>query len=249
MRRYSTTTLFAAALSFSLCLEAIGADTASVKEVTIDGLNSLAIKVRMEGPYTADVPLQVVCYFKYTEAGEKRMSGAPVELDKRLGGVINALRSRGEFRGDRLETLVITPKAGSIKAKALLLVGLGEEDGISLDTLEQVGRVALRQAHLLHATNVGFAPLIRDQGSKTLGVGAVETAVVRGMLLAYDTDRRLQAEGLSDQYRLAEWWVEAGPTFFDETVAGVRQAVSEAAAVLANRHPMKYVTGEQQPGQ
>jgi hypothetical protein len=117
----------------------------------------------------------------------------------------------------------------------LLLIGLGEEDQLSLDMLEQVGRTALRQAHLLHATKVGFAPLIRDQGSTTLGVGAVETAVVRGMLLAYDTDRRLQAEGLSDQYRLAEWSIEAGPAYFDETVAGVRQAVTEAAALVAKR--------------
>jgi hypothetical protein len=199
----------------------------------------------MEGPYTADVALQVVCYFKYTDAGAKRMSGAPVELYKRLGGVISALRSRGEFQGDRMETLVLTPKPGSIKAKALLLVGLGDEDQLSLDTLEQVGRAALREAHLLHATKVGFAPLLRDQGNKSLGVGPVETAVVRGMLLAYDTDRRLQAEGLSDKYELAEWWVEAGPAYFNETVAGTRQAVTEAAALVAKRPPGKYAAGEQ----
>src|SRR3954470_10390414 len=104
-----------------------------VKETLIEGPDRLAIKVRMEGPYTADTPLQVVCYFKYTPEGAKRMSGAPVELDKRLGGTIASLRERGEFAGDDLETLVLTPPEGSIKAKALLLVGLGDEAALSAE--------------------------------------------------------------------------------------------------------------------
>src|SRR5437016_3096550 len=107
-----------------------------VKEQVIEGPNKVAVKVRMEGPYTADVPLQVVCYFKYTPEGAKRMSGAPVELDKHLGGVIAALRERGEYVGDPLETLLIIPPKGSIKAKALLLAGLGDEDGLSLQLME-----------------------------------------------------------------------------------------------------------------
>src|SRR5947208_9951912 len=97
-----------------------------VKEQTVEAPNKVAVKVRMEGPYTADVPLQVVCYFKYIPEGAKRMSGAPVELDKRLGGAINSLRTRGEFQGNELETLLIRPKDGAIKAKALLLIGLGD---------------------------------------------------------------------------------------------------------------------------
>src|SRR5204862_3661894 len=97
-----------------------------VKETVVEGPDKLSIKVRMEGPYTADTPLQVVCYFKYTAEGARRMSGAPVELDKHLGGVIASLRERGEFTGDDLETIVIAPPANSIKAKALLLIGLGD---------------------------------------------------------------------------------------------------------------------------
>src|SRR5690348_9419721 len=117
-----------------------------VKEKVFDAPHNVKVKVRMEGPYTADVPLQVVCYFKYTPEGAKRMSGAPVELDKRLGGVIASLRERGEFVGDELETLLILPPSGAIKAKALLLVGLGDESALSLDVMERVGRVSLREA-------------------------------------------------------------------------------------------------------
>lgn len=218
-------------------------EATSVKEQTVDGPHGLAIKVRMEGPYTADVPLQVVSYFKYTEDGAKRMAGAPVELDKRLGGVINSLRARGDFPGASLETLLIKPKEGTIKAKSLLLIGVGDESQLSLDTMERVGETALRQAKELGATKVAFAPLLRDQGNSAFGVGAVETAVVRGMLLAYDTELRLQEEGLSKDYKLTDWSVEAGPAYFDETVSGVRAAVSQAAATAAKRPTQTYATG------
>src|SRR5205823_11240205 len=137
--------IYAFVLFFGLAaLARCDESTDQVKEKALDASNNVRVKVRMEGPYTADVPLQVVCYFKYTPEGVKRMSGAPVELDKRLGGVIASLRERGEFVGDQLETLLITPPRDSIKAKALLLVGLGDEGALSLKVLEGVGRVALR---------------------------------------------------------------------------------------------------------
>src|SRR5580700_906440 len=114
--------LFAFAVFAGFGTLALSDEGKDVKEKALDAPNKVKIKVRMEGPYTADVPLQVVCYFKYTPEGAKRMGGAPVELDKRLGGVIASLRERGEFEGDELETLLIVPPRDSIKAKALLLV-------------------------------------------------------------------------------------------------------------------------------
>src|SRR5260370_7792363 len=62
-----------------------------VKETALDAPLSVKVKVRMEGPYTADVPLQVVCYFKYAPDGAKRMTAAPAELDNRLAGLIPSL--------------------------------------------------------------------------------------------------------------------------------------------------------------
>src|ERR1700682_805828 len=218
-----------------------------VKEKALDAPHKVTIKVRMEGPYTADVPLQVVCYFNYTAERAKRMSGAPVELDKRLGGVIASLRERGEFRADQLETLLITPPKDSIKAKALLLVGLGDEDALSLKVLEGVGRVALREAARLGVRRVAFAPLIRDQGNTKVGTGDVETAVVRGMLLAYDTDKRLQKERLSKDFTLDQWNVEAGPAYFDETDTGVQKAIEEAGKAIKGRGADPLLEGKWAP--
>ena len=60
-------------------------------------------------------------------------------------------------------------------------------------------------------------------------------AVVRGMLLAYDTDKRLQKEALAKAYTLDQWNVEAGPMYFDETVTGVQKAIKEADKAIKAR--------------
>ena len=173
------------------------ADDAKVpKAKTLEGTSGVKVVVRAQGPYDADVPLQVVCYFKHGRTVTRTL-GAAVVLDERLGGVIASLRNRGEFVGDESETLLLTPPRGTIKPRLLLLVGLGDERSLSLDTMERVGRTAQRQAARLGVKRVAFAPLLRDQGNATLAVGDVETAVIRGMLLAYDTDKRLQKEGLA----------------------------------------------------
>ncbi len=230
-----------AVLLFAGLAALAGSDEGSdVKEKAFDGPNGVKMKVRMEGPYTADVPLQVVCYFKYTPAGVKKMTGAPVELDKHLGGVIGSLRERGEFVGDELETLLLTPPKGAIKAKALLLVGLGPEESLSLQVLERVGKVSLREAVKLGAKRVAFAPLIRDQGNSKFPTGDVEIAVVKAMLLAYDTEKRLQKEGLAQPYTLEQWNVEAGPMYFDETAAATQKAIEQAEAALKNRSIKPY---------
>ena len=71
------------------------------------------VKVRMEGPYTADVPLQVVCYFKYTPEGAKKMSRR-----RRSNWTSNSAASSlpsasaASSRGDQLETILHYPAQG-----------------------------------------------------------------------------------------------------------------------------------------
>jgi len=202
----------------------------NVKETVLEGPDEVKIKIRMEGPTTAETPLQVVCLFKHKESGDK-MLGAAVELDKELHGAISALRNRGEFAGEALETLLIVPPAGTIKPKLLLLIGVGDESSLSLERMEQVGRVAVRQAARLGASKIAFAPLIRDQGNSQFGTGDVGRYVIRGLLSAYDTDRRMQKVGLAKPYTLEEWSEEAGPAFFDDTVEGAKKAISESKAL------------------
>jgi cytosol aminopeptidase family protein len=218
---------------------AVADDSKAPPAKVLEGTNGVEVIIRSQGPYDADVPLQIVCYFKHRKDGDKTL-GAAVALNERLGGVIASLRNRGEFIGDESETLLITPPRGTIKPGLLLLVGLGDEKALSLETMERAGRAAQRQASRLGIKRVAFAPLLRDQGNSTLAVGDVESAVVRGVLLGYDTDRRLQREKLASEYKLEEWIVEAGPAFFDDTVAGVARGIAEAKKVAAQRPAAPY---------
>src|SRR4051812_14757573 len=170
-------TVIETTLIATLCGLALADDRQAVKETSLGGPGGLKLTVRMQGPYDADVPLQVVCYFKHKAAGDTTL-GAAVELDKQLGGVIASLRDRGEFLGDELETMLLAPPEGTIRPKALVLVGLGDEESLSLERMERVGRAALREASRLGAKRVAFAPLIRDQGNSKFGTGEVASAVV-----------------------------------------------------------------------
>jgi Cytosol aminopeptidase family, N-terminal domain len=206
----------------------------NVKETALDAPDDVKIKIRMEGPITAETPLQIICLFKHKESGDKMLATA-VDLDKDLHGAISSLRNRGEFVGDALETLLIVPPAGTIKPKLLLLIGIGDESSLSLERMEAVGRVAIREAARLGVSKIAFAPLIRDQGNSQFGTGDIGRYVIRGLLSAYDTDRRLQRESLAKPYTLEESSEEAGPAFFDDTVAGAKKAISEAKATTSER--------------
>ena len=206
----------------------------TVNEKSIQAPNNVTVKVRMQAPYDMDTPLQVVCYFKHKKLGDKTL-GAAVELDEKLGGVIALLRNREEFVGDELEMLLITPPEGTIKPKRLLLVGLGDEDKFSLETLERVGRVSLRMAANLGVERVAFAPLLRDQGNSKFGTGDVERAVTRGMLLAYDTDKRLQKENMAKPFTLQDWVEEAGQQYFTDTVSEAQKGIGDAATKMDSR--------------
>jgi len=63
-----------------------GDDKTEAKEKAVEAANGLTVKVRMEGPYTADVPLQVVCYFKYTPEGAKKCPGRPSSWTRSSAG-------------------------------------------------------------------------------------------------------------------------------------------------------------------
>lgn len=228
--------LFVSILLLAATAFAIEKSSQGTKEKSFQAPGNVTVTVRMEAPYDVDTPLQVICYFKHKESGDKTL-GAAVELDQKLGGVIASLRNQGEFVGDPLETLLLTPPKGAIQPKRLLLIGLGDEDTLSQETLERVGKVALRMAAALGTQRVAFAPLLRDQGNSKFTTGDVERAVTRGMLLAYDTDKHLQQKNMAKAFTLEVWVEEAGAEYFVDTVSGVKKGIADATTKIAGRSP------------
>lgn len=232
----------AAALEHGAAAGEQAAPTSKVTEKSFAGANDLKITVRMIAPYAIQTDLQIVCVFQHNPAGDKYIE-AFKDFDDKLGRVLSSLRDRGEFVGALGESICFNTWPNSITPKRVLVIGLGPESALSLDTLRVVGRVAAREAVRLHAADVAFAPVIRDQGNNTIDVGDGDRAVAEQVLLAYDTEKRLQAEGLAEKFSIREFVIEAGPAFVEGAIEQVERGVSTAGEAIRARPRAAYRTG------
>src|ERR1700749_5088515 len=134
----------------------------------IDGVD---IEVMVQGPSTEVTSLQIACVFEYTEgdifnsppALPAAVNGM-VHLDHDLNGIITDLRKSGKFSGHALETLLITPPQGTIKAGKLLLIGLGDRSKFAPELMLNVAKVAMREALRLNVNTYAFASDLKDGG-------------------------------------------------------------------------------------
>lgn len=199
------------------------------------------ISVEMIGPVTQSTDLQIICVLKHDPAGDKYIE-AMSDLNQKLHRILSNLRERGEFAGELGETLLITPPANSITPKRLLLIGIGEESALSLDRLALVGGIAARESARVGAVNVSFAPTLRDQGSSRIDVGEGDAAFTRGWIPAYDTEVKLQEQGLSPGGSVASLTIEAGAKYFDGAATKVADAVTAAGAAIRTRDGAPYAS-------
>ena len=214
-------------------------------EKTFNAPDGLKVSIKMIGPYTEPADLQIICLFKHKASGDT-YQGAAKDTDEHLHGILSALRNRGEFVGELGETFLFTPPSGSIPAKRFMVIGLGEEKDLSLDSLRVVGRIAAREAVRLNAKHVAWAPVIRDEGNTALDVGEGGRAFIEQMLSAYDTEKRLQAEALAPAFSVEDLVIEAGPTYFVDAAKQVGEGIESMTAVLAQRNAAPYNSATKQ---
>ena len=105
-----------------------------------------------------------------------------------------------------------------------------------------IGRIAAREAVRLNASHVAWAPVIRDEGNTTIEVGAGDRAFAEQFLSAYDTEKRLQAQGLAPQFGIQSLVIEAGPAYFDSAVKQVGEGIDATTAALGQRESTPYVS-------
>src|SRR5262245_4979082 len=244
MKTFTRTTLAAVAL-FCTGVAIFSADNSPPTEKTFDAPHGLKVSVKMIGPYSEPADLQIICLFKHKSSGDTYQDAAK-DTDEHLHGLLSALRNRGEFVGELGETILFTPANGSIPAKRFMVIGLGEEKDLSLDALRLVGRVAAREAVRLRAKHVAWAPVIRDEGNSTVDVGLGDRTFVEEMLSAYDTEKRLQAQGLAPRFSIEDFVIEAGPSFFDSAVQQVGEGIESVSRALARRDSTPYVSPKRQ---
>jgi hypothetical protein len=215
------------------------ADNAAPAEKTFDAPHGLKVSVKMIGPYSEPADLQIICLLKHKANGDT-YQGAAKDTDQHLHGLLSALRNRGEFVGGLGETILFTPPSGSIPAKRFMVIGLGDEKDLSLDSLRLVGRVAAREAVRLQAKHVAWAPVIRDEGNTTIDVGEGDRAFIEQMLSAYDTEKRLQEQELTPDFSIEDVVIEAGPAYFEGAAKQVEAGIESMAAQVAQRTTAPY---------
>jgi hypothetical protein len=235
--------LISVSLAFSFGLNASAADSTATPKQAFFPTEPLGIKIsiKMDGPFMEPADLQIICLFKH-KAGGDNYQGAAKETDEKLNGLLSSIRNRGEFVGELGETFFFTPKKGWIPARTFMVIGLGEEKGLSLDTLKVVGRIAAREAVRLKAKHVAWAPVIRDEGNTTVEVGAGDRIFSEAMLSAYDTEKRLQAQGLSPEFSIKSLVIQAGPAFFDSAVKQVGEGIESEVEALKQRDAAPYAS-------
>jgi Cytosol aminopeptidase family, N-terminal domain len=228
--------LFAAVSSVRL---AFAADSDAPAQTTFDAPHGMKVAIKMIGPYAEPADLQIICLFKHKASGDTYQAAAK-DTDEHLQGILSALRNRGEFVGDLGETILFTPPNGSIP----MVIGLGEEKDLSLNSLQVVGRIAAREAVRLKAKHVAWAPVLRDQGNSVIDVGEGDRAFIEQVLSAYDTEKRLQAQSLAPNFSIEDLVIEAGPAYFDGAVKQVGEGIESMTAELARRDAAPYGSGK-----
>jgi len=200
---------------------------------TVDGI---AIEGMVQGPSAQVSDLQIACVFEYTSgdifnsppALPAAVNGM-VHLDHDMKGVITELRKSGKFQGHQYETVLISPPKGTIGAKTLLLIGLGNRNTFDPAIMTTIGSVAMREALRLGVTNFSFASDLKDAGIDS-PTALVAGNVVKGIFEAYRVQLWLKEKKMDAFKPLTKVILLAGPAFF--TVAG--QGIQDAITAIKN---------------
>ena len=151
--------------------------------------SAIPAQVLVQSPAETNTELQIVCLFQ--SAPENSLHGSLVEINQKLQGLLEQVRTPALFRGDLGETLLITPSTGNLPAKNLLLIGLGDSETFTPQRMELVGTIAYRESKRLNIRHPYFAPTILDGGVARYKTGEISQAFMTGFLRAVRTEKIL----------------------------------------------------------
>jgi hypothetical protein len=179
----------------------------------------IATRVLVESPAETDAELQIICLFQ--SAPGNTLHGSLVEINEKLKGLLDKIRRPEFFRGELGETTVIIPPAGSLGARKLLVLGLGDSGNFTTQRMELVGSIVYRESNRLGAAHPFFAPAILDGGVTKFATGEVAEHFYAGFLRAARTEKLLEKNGVSAGQVLEDLTFLAGPTHAADTQKGL----------------------------
>ena len=198
----------------------LGAQPASVE---VQGA-PFSIQILAQSPGETTTELQVICLFR--SSAENTLHGSLTETNEKLKGLIERVRKQELFRGELGETLLVTPPKGSLGARRLLVIGLGDSQSFSPQRMQLVGEVLYAEANRIGVAHPFFAPTILDGGVNKFTTGEVAEQVMGGILRAAEIDRVLQ------EANAVTGTVWTGLTYLagEKNVSSTRQGIEKAIA-------------------
>jgi len=182
------------------------------------------MRILVLSPADSDSELQVICLFASDPSNT--LHGSLVEMNEKLRGLLDRVRNPDLFRGELGETLIITPASGTIAAKKLLIIGLGDSETFSPARMDLVGSIVYRESKRLEIAHPYFAATVRDGGVTKFGASEISEQVTKGFLRAAATERILSAENNSQVKTIQDLTFLAGSQFAESTRAGIERAIA-----------------------
>ncbi len=147
----------------------------------------MQVQLKIQAPRQSAVDLLAIPLFRL-DAKKPSLPKRITTLDRALGGRIQDVIDRGDFRGAEDEAVLVYPDAKS-KAKRILLIGLGKEDKCDAEALRRLAGRSLRQARGKKARSVGLlCPITRRIPNPEIAAALAAGAV----LGSYRFDRYLE---------------------------------------------------------
>jgi leucyl aminopeptidase len=174
----------------------------------------MEVQVSAAGPLESDVQALAVAVFK----DEKPLDGELKELDSASGGLLSSVIDSDEFKGKEGETayLLIGDEGSGLKARRVLLVGVGEKKDYAAAQAAQFAGTAVRFLRGKNIKSIGVMPrsgLPERQAAAAVAEGAIiatfdpdkyktvdkeERAVERLLIVAPGSDEKNLSAGAEE---------------------------------------------------
>jgi hypothetical protein len=186
----------------------------------------ITTRVVAQSPAETDTELQIICLFE--SVPENAVHGALAEMNEKLKGLLDKIRTPTLFRGELGETVLIVPPAGSLRSRNLLIIGLGDSRAFTPQRMELVGSIAYTESNRLKVAHPFFAPTVLDGGVSKYTTGEVSEEFTKGFIRAARTEKNLEVAGVSKGQVIQDLAYLAGPTHVTDTQKGIERAVATA---------------------
>ena len=149
--------------------------------------------------------------------------GALSDLERVLNGAIAALRKDSLYRGELGDKLLLSSPPPPIRARAILLIGLGARDAWSPEVAEEVAAIAMREALRLGVKSAVFAPCLKECGLDAAASAGTAAGMLNGARKALNS---LSPHAPSPA--LHRWIFAEGLEWVDVTLDQLQAAAGDA---------------------